>query len=160
MKLIRSGENTLRISMTSEDLDRYSVSLEDFDEKIPHQRRIFHDLLALAKEETGFDAADERIYIQLYPKKDGGCELFIIKLEQDGEKKSCFLFRSFDDYYVAKNALGEREDLSAYRIRGRDQFFLMLPPPHPPCLTEYGERIKNPPSDLFLKSKCSPIRRA
>ena len=157
MKLIRSGENTLRITMTVEDLDRYCVSLEDFDELLPHKKRIFRELMALAKKETGFDASYERVYIQLYPKKDGGCELFIIKLEEEREE-SYFLFQSFEDFYCGSALLDGSEGFFSYKIKGKDWYLMRLAFPYPPLLAEYGERIKTPPSETFLKAKCTPIQ--
>ena len=80
MELLLISQNKLKIMMTSQDMENYELNIsgpvrEDF-----RSRRAFRNILAEAKQRTGFDALGEKIYIQLYPSKCGGCEMFVTKL--------------------------------------------------------------------------------
>ena len=101
MKLYRLGENEIRIHLTGEDLEAYSITLDDFDYDSTKGRRVIWELFDRAREETGFDAAKEKVYIQLYPKESGGCELFVTKLEKEDDERVCFLFSGSDNFLSA-----------------------------------------------------------
>lgn len=156
MKLVRSGNNALRISLTPEDLKQFQVDLNDFDYDLPKGKKIIWQLFDKAREETGFDAQEERVYIQLYPKCDGGCELFVIKLEE--EERDCFLFHSFDAFYPAWKAFENQDEITCYRLANEDRFLILSPTLQtPPTITEYGERLKRAPSRTYLRSHCRKI---
>ena len=157
MKLVRHGNRSLRISLTPQDLEEFQVSLEDFDYELPQGKRVLLSLFDKAKEETGFCAEEEKLYVQLYPKRDGGCELFIICLEAD-EEPECFAFDSFDSFLTAHALFCDGRDATCYGLRGGKRF-LILAPSHsvPPRLWEYGEKMKHPPSPLFLRARCTRL---
>ena len=82
MEWIRIGDNKLKIMLSAQDARHYALNIDGSDQA-PHTsgnsiRGILSDLLA----ETGFDAGEDKMYIQLYPSKDGGCELFITKISR------------------------------------------------------------------------------
>lgn len=85
MELLLISENKIKISLTKEDLDGYSITSEDIDYDNTETRRVFWTLLDEAKRVTGFDAAKSRIFIQIYPGKDGGCELYVSKINKSTE---------------------------------------------------------------------------
>ena len=41
---------------------------------------MFWDVLSRAKLRTGFDTDGQKVLVQLYPSKDGGCEIFVTKI--------------------------------------------------------------------------------
>jgi hypothetical protein len=43
-------------------------------------RRTVFSILDLAKEKVGFDSKGDKILVQFYPVKEGGCEVFVTKL--------------------------------------------------------------------------------
>lgn len=81
MELLLISENKIKISLTKEDLDGYSITADGIDYDNTETRRVFWTLLDEAKRQTGFDAAKNRIFIQIYPGKDGGCELYVSKIK-------------------------------------------------------------------------------
>jgi len=159
MKLYRLGNNEIRIHLTPEDLEALSIALEDFDYDSTKGRRVIWELFDRAKEETGFDAAKEKVYIQLYPKKNGGCELFVTKIEDEEEIRDCFSFESFEEFYTAIAKFSELpESMECYRFLKSDTFLVLIPScAVPPYLAEYGEKLKDVPSRAFLKSRCKKI---
>lgn len=156
MKLVRAGENTLRISLTPEDLKEYQVTLDDFDYDLPRGKKIIWELFDRAREETGFEAGEEKVYVQLYPKNDGGCELFVIRLE---EERECFRFSSLDSFLQGKALLEEGDGILLFKMKNEEKFFMILPGHLTPSrLFEYGERMRTPPSPLYLRARCRWIR--
>ena len=80
MELILINEKKLKIMLTPEDMREYEIDCESVDYARAETRRAFWSILDEAKHRTGFDAASERVYIQLYPSREGGCEMFVTRL--------------------------------------------------------------------------------
>lgn len=87
MDLIRISDSKLKIMLTSSDMTHYDLHNDSVSFADAHVRRVLRRLLADAREQTGFDGDMTRLYVQMYPCADGGCELFISKLEQDSENE-------------------------------------------------------------------------
>jgi negative regulator of genetic competence, sporulation and motility len=91
MELIRISSSKLKIMLTGEDMKKYALDAESADYDNTATRRAFWSILDDAKNQSGFNAAGDRIFIQLYPSKDGGCEMFVTKMgllcASDGEDK-------------------------------------------------------------------------
>ena len=82
MELIKISDGKLKVMLSPEDMARYAISCETLDYDNTETRRAFWDILDIAKHETGFDAARDKVYIQAYPSRTGGCELFVTKLAE------------------------------------------------------------------------------
>ena len=80
MELILINENKLKITLSECDLKQYDLDCNTIDYDNTETRRAFWSILDEAKHRTGFDAASQRVFIQLYPSKEGGCEMYVTKL--------------------------------------------------------------------------------
>ncbi len=80
MEWIRISNNKLKIMLTREDAARYALCPDTADYADALTRRAFKAILTDVRRETGFDAADDKLYIQMYPSREGGCELFVTKM--------------------------------------------------------------------------------
>ena len=80
MEWIRISTNKLKIMLTAEDARRYALNCNEADYADLLTREAFRDILVAVREKSGFDTSDDKIYIQMYPSKEGGCELFITRL--------------------------------------------------------------------------------
>ena len=160
MKLVRMGDNEIRIHLTEHDLEKFSITLDDFDYDSTKGRRVIWELFDRAREETGFDASKEKVYIQLYPRDGGGCELFVTKLDFSSKPGECFLFQGFDAFYLALQAAGDLpKNCSFWRVRKKELFFVFLPPGSAPAVFfEFGERLSKAPSDTYLFSQCEKVQ--
>ena len=115
MELILISDSKLKIMLTSADMQQYALDCDTIDYDNTETRRAFWNILDEAKHRTGFDAAAERVFIQLYPSKGGGCEMYVTKL-------------GFDDTRTARALLPGgsskrgvlRSRISAYRFAGLD----------------------------------------
>ena len=80
MEWIRISSNKLKIMLNAEDAKRYELNCEASDCTDVITRRVFREILTDVRQETDFDTTDDKIYIQMYPSKEGGCELFVTKI--------------------------------------------------------------------------------
>ena len=67
MELIRIGDSKLKITLTSDDMTQYDLDCDTMDYDNTETRKAFWDILDHAKQITGFDAAGDRVFVQLYP---------------------------------------------------------------------------------------------
>lgn len=81
MELIVISENKFKIMLSEPDMRRYELNPEDMAETDDHTRRAFRHLLDDCGE-IGRDTRGERLLVQVYSSKEGGCEIFVTKIEQ------------------------------------------------------------------------------
>ena len=87
MELIQISESKLKIMLSETDMIKYSLDGEELDYSNDETRRAFRRMLSRAREISGFDTRGERIFVQMYPSRGGGCEVFVTKL---GDRKGDF----------------------------------------------------------------------
>lgn len=80
MELILISDSKLKIMLSRQDMEYYELCNEEIDYDSTETRRAFWQILDEAKHKTGFDAAEEKVFIQLYPSKEGGCEMYVTKV--------------------------------------------------------------------------------
>ncbi len=80
MELIRISDSKLKIMLSAEDMAHYAITPEIMNYENTETRRAVWQILDEAKQETGFDAAGDRVLIQVYPSRSGGCELYVTKI--------------------------------------------------------------------------------
>ncbi len=79
MDLILISEEKLKIILTENDLQEMNIDIERLDYSNVSTKRVFWEILDRAKETAGFDAAKSKLYVQVFPSSDGGCEMFVTK---------------------------------------------------------------------------------
>ena len=80
MEFIVISDNKIKIMLTDEDLREFEIATEELDYSNTETKKMFWDLLSRAKKLTGFDTDGQRVLVQLYPSRHGGCELFVTKI--------------------------------------------------------------------------------
>lgn len=162
MELIRISERKLKVMLSPDDMAHYAISCESMDYENTETRRAFWDILDIAKHQTGFDAARDKIYIQVYPSRSGGCELYVTMLPDERgqapapltapqKKTSIYQFETFATLVNVCRILlaqGYNEESDAFRVA--DTWFLRLQDANEttsgklvlshPFLLEYGSR--------------------
>ncbi len=81
MELILISESKLKIMLTADDMEDYSISCECMSYGSKDTRKIFGKILEEAKEKTGFDSNTGQLYIEVYPCRNGGCEVYVSTFE-------------------------------------------------------------------------------
>ncbi|MBP3402227.1 MAG: adaptor protein MecA [Clostridia bacterium] len=80
MEFLLIGESKLKIVANAEEMKEYKLDAESTATGGQGIRRAFWRVLDRAKSEVGFDPAGDKVLIQFYPIKNGGCEIFVTKL--------------------------------------------------------------------------------
>ena len=68
--------------LSKEDMESHHINSRDLDCGDPLCRSALRELLLKAGESEGFDCGHGRMFIQLYPERDGGCEIFVTLLSE------------------------------------------------------------------------------
>lgn len=86
MELLLISKDKLKVTLSALDMEKYELDCETIDYDSTETRRAFWSILDEAKHKTGFDAASDKVFIQVYPSRAGGCEMFVTRV---GEKRGC-----------------------------------------------------------------------
>ena len=124
MEMIMIGQSKLKVMLTREDLEEFELETDDLDYQKTETKRMFWDILGRAKHAVGFDTDGERVLLQLYPSRSGGCELFITKLgilsgaECDRKGLCCDTERAVLHCDVYSQSDSEGQETSVYSFEG------------------------------------------
>lgn len=160
MKAELVSPTKLKILLETGDMSRYGISFEELDYARPETRKVFREVLELARRDTGFESSGCRLFVEAFPEKDNGCSLIVTKLpwvsdsdvltrilrkngSQEGpqlsfhKSRGTYLFR-FDDFdHVADAVVAVQEligsSMESRLIRQGKYYYLMLTIPrlHP-----------------------------
>ncbi len=79
MDLILISEEKLKIILTESDMRRFNIDVESLDYSNVTTKKVFWEILDEAKTKSGFNPDKSKLYVQVFPSQDGGCEMFITK---------------------------------------------------------------------------------
>ena len=80
MELIVIDETKLTIMLTAPDMQHYDLHAERMTTANAATRNAFRHIFNDARQRIGFDTSGERLLVQLYTSRGGGCEIFVTKL--------------------------------------------------------------------------------
>ena len=80
MEFILISEDKIKVTLTEAELEEFDLVAEQLDYANTETKRMFWDVLSRAKSRTGFDTDGQKVLVQLYPSRDGGCEIFVTKI--------------------------------------------------------------------------------
>lgn len=103
MELIIISESKIKLMLTRDDMARYSGTTKE----------ILKGIMDDAKVKCGCTGLGGRIFVQMYPSKGGGCELFVTRLE-DRRNTAMSEDRVLTDY--RKYIFNERGSHIIYRF--------------------------------------------
>ncbi len=83
MELLRIGDKKLKVMLNDEDMEKYRLDRETLDYDTTETRSAFWQILDEAKHKTGFDAGAGKLFVQVYPSRGGGCELYVTLMEAE-----------------------------------------------------------------------------
>ncbi|MBQ8350902.1 MAG: adaptor protein MecA [Clostridia bacterium] len=167
MELIRISDSKLKIMLNAEDMAHYAITSDLLNYENTETRRIVWQILDEAKHKTGFDAASDRVLIQVYPSRTGGCEMYVTKVPpplphpSEGDnmrtregRSELYLFTNLEGLLQACRQLACHMPLgesTVYALEGGGYYLLLrgeaidtatgAPPAYCPA-EEYGERKK------------------
>ncbi len=74
------SSNTIKVILTEDDMSSYDVSFEKLDRSNPETKRLLIELISSIKAEKDVDLSSERLFVEAFPKDDGGCLLYLSML--------------------------------------------------------------------------------
>ena len=127
MDLLKIHDGKLKIALTAEELHAHGLTISSFDYENVKTKRALWQMLDEAKKTVGFDASNASLYVELYPSRTGGCEIFVtrrLKKEKSEERKreQLFVFPDSEPLIALSAALsvaGYREASPLYAYDGR-----------------------------------------
>lgn len=84
LELIMINSEKIKIMLTREDMLRYDIRMYSLGHTGSAIKEAFSEVLADIKERTGFDTLSSKTILQVYPSRDGGCEVYITRLSAEG----------------------------------------------------------------------------
>lgn len=136
------------------------INLDTFDYDDIHSRRALWQILKCAKKETGFDAFAYSLFIQLFPKENGGCE-FVITKKHEEEKETLIWYSDIDRFfYAVKTAMQNKWEICFFKDRFCENSFYILAAAPAFCgsvLCEWGKKIEEKNKREFLKRRAKII---
>ena len=164
MEIIPIGNKKIKISLTKNDLEKYMLDLSDMDYKSTGTRKAFWSILDDVNKESGFDAAKNRIFVQVFTSPAGGCEMFVTSVAEEcddpitcvcdplsGTYPATYRFEGIEGLLGACRALigiGYSAESRAFYIG--DNYYLSITAPrkdgsafldYGDILTDFGENI-------------------
>ncbi|MBE6544118.1 MAG: adaptor protein MecA [Ruminococcaceae bacterium] len=82
MELLIISDCKLKIILSKGDMESYNLTAEALDYSLKNTRQTFDEIFELAKRKTGFEIKKGRLFVQVYPSVDGGCEIYLTRLEE------------------------------------------------------------------------------
>ncbi len=173
MELILINHSKLKVTMSAEDMHTYAISCDTMDYGKASTRGAFRALLEEARQQTGFDAQHDRIFVQVYPVRGGGCELYVTKLGELSENTPppalakeptpcVYAFPTLQRMLCACAHLqqnGYNAQSSAYEDDERTRYFLLLDGKNDAeaILSEYGEPKSGVPVLAYIHEHCTRL---
>ncbi|MBQ9544598.1 MAG: adaptor protein MecA [Clostridia bacterium] len=93
------SDSEIRITLSCEEMEKFDIDADSFSDGFA-AKEILRELFLSAGGENSFGDADA-LSVKLFPKRSGGCELFVSKLSGAVHKKTrerIYCFESADDF--------------------------------------------------------------
>lgn len=81
MKTIKISDTKIKVMLSRSDMLASPLGDGELDASSPEVREALREFLIEAGRINGVDVSEGRLFIQLYPSGDGGCEMFVTKLD-------------------------------------------------------------------------------
>lgn len=88
MELIIISESKIKLMLSSADMAHYSGGTKE----------ILRGIMADACEKCGMRSLGGRLFIQMYPSREGGCELFVTRLSENETRMQAGEERTLTEY--------------------------------------------------------------
>ena len=80
------SSNTIKVVLDQFDMSAYDISFEELDRSSPETKKLLIDLIENINEGKNVNLTDERIFVEAFPKDDGGCLLYLSMLSNTIKK--------------------------------------------------------------------------
>ena len=132
MEVIRINRERIKIMLSPTDMEEMNINCDMLEVLDKDGKEAFSKIMQEARNKCGFISCGRKIYVQVFPSKDGGCEMFITKIN-DGEisdrlskrKKYYYKFRCFEDLMKFCQAMMSLNyNCSAYKDIEKENYYI------------------------------------
>lgn len=102
------GSDTVKVTLNKAEMLCYNIRFENIDCKSPEMKAFILDIIGIIKVRKNLDLDAKRLYIEAFPKKDGGCMIYISPIEEQEKNqiiktKSAYtsVIAEFNDFELA-----------------------------------------------------------
>ncbi len=116
MNIDMLAANTVKITMDSEEMSAYNISCDDISKNTRESKLALSRFISEIKEENKLVLPFDRMLIEAFPRKNGGCVLYLSCLKRavkNGEKQFFFRSESLSDIARLCRALSGFEGVRA-----------------------------------------------
>lgn len=161
MEVIRINRERIKIMLSPLDMSEMEINCEMLDDFDKRGREAFGKIMKEARNKCGFISCGRKIFVQIFPSKDGGCELFITKLS-DAElsstiKESKHYYR-FEDMnsLIGFCSAARSYNVSgiAYRDKDRGIYYIELDEDFDLC-GEFGGKRCAVGTEAYIAERCT-----
>ena len=76
------GNNTVKITLNKADMLCYDFRFDSVDCNSPQMKQFIVEMVNTIKDRKNIDLDTKKLYIEAFPKKDGGCLIYISPIEE------------------------------------------------------------------------------
>ena len=80
MDILVISTEKIKLTLSCADMEKYNLNSESMDYNMSQTREAIKEILDEVKVRTGIEFDGKRVFIQAYPCRSGGCELYITQL--------------------------------------------------------------------------------
>ena len=88
MEIVEIAKDRLKVVLDSDELREFAIDLAGMEYDNEQTERMLEGVLAVVGAKTDFASKKGKTYVQLYPSRDGGCELFLVHIPSDDKENS------------------------------------------------------------------------
>ena len=80
MEIVEIAKDRLKVVLDSDELREFAIDLAGMEYDNEQTERMLEGVLAVVGAKTDFASKKGKTYVQLYPSRQGGCEIFVTKI--------------------------------------------------------------------------------
>ncbi|MEG1869406.1 MAG: adaptor protein MecA [Oscillospiraceae bacterium] len=77
MEIFMINSQKIKVILDKQDMERMNITVESLDYLTAQARKTILQILADAKQKTGFEPMGTKLYIETFPEETGGCILLL-----------------------------------------------------------------------------------
>lgn len=164
MEVIRINRERIKIMLSPEDMVEMDINCDMLDTFDRRGKEAFGKIMQEARDRCGFISCGRKIFVQVFPSKDGGCEMFITKMN-DGDlsartarrRKYYYRFCVFEDMLKFCAAVAKiNHSCSAYKDTEKSEYYIMSDERCDIC-GEFGGIECSEMCEVYISERCRLI---
>lgn len=170
VEILQIAKGRLKVTLTKEELREYRIDPDEMDYDEQECHTAFEGLLAVVSAKTELSFLSGKTYVQIYPSRDGGCELFFIHIDPEqkehraliavGDRPAylCF-FESQGEagrFLALLRGQGKRGEVYFQPQMGRYLIFSRCGAGEELLFLEYGRQV-DPQIAFYLEEHCTAL---